>query len=173
VADYPFTTFHPNLGVVRVDDERSFVVADVPGLIEGAAEGAGLGVQFLKHLARTRLLLHLVDIAPMDARADPAGDVRRIARELEKFGGDLATRERWLVLNKIDLLAPEELAVRRALLVEELGWTGPVHAVSAVTGDGTQQLVYDLMSRLEALRPPRAESTSPEGDEAAWDPTAT
>ncbi|MCU0971577.1 MAG: Obg family GTPase CgtA [Gammaproteobacteria bacterium] len=173
VADYPFTTLHPNLGVVRVDDERSFVVADVPGLIEGAAEGAGLGVQFLKHLARTRLLLHLVDIAPMDTRADPAGDVRRIARELEKFGGDLATRERWLVLNKIDLLAPEELAVRRALLVEELGWTGPVHAVSAVTGDGTQQLVYDLMSRLEALRPPRAESTSPEGDEAAWDPTAT
>jgi GTP-binding protein len=173
VADYPFTTLHPNLGVVRVDDERSFVVADVPGLIEGAAEGAGLGVHFLKHLSRTRLLLHLVDIAPLDARADPAGDVRRIVHELEKFGGDLAGRERWLVLNKIDLLAPDELAVRRALLVEELDWAGPVYAVSAVAGDGTQQLIYDLMTRLEALRPPRTESGSRQGEETAWDPTAT
>jgi GTP-binding protein len=173
VADYPFTTLYPNLGVVRVDDERSFVVADVPGLIEGAAEGAGLGVHFLKHLSRTRLLLHLVDIAPMDTRADPAGDVRRIVRELEKFGGDLASRERWLVLNKIDLLMPDELAVRRALLVEELAWTGPVYAVSAVTGEGTRQLIYDLMGRLDALRSRGSQSGPQTGQEAAWDPTAT
>ena len=171
IADYPFTTLYPNLGVVRVDDERSFVIADVPGLIEGAAEGAGLGVQFLKHLSRTRLLLHLVDIAPPDPRADVAGDVRRIVRELEKFGGDLAGRERWLVLNKVDVIDAEELAARREQLVDDLAWKGPMHCVSAATGEGTQALVYDLMRRLEALR--AASSAGPaEPEDAAWDPVS-
>ena len=173
IADYPFTTLYPNLGVVRVDEERSFVIADVPGLIEGAAEGAGLGVQFLKHLARTRLLLHLVDIAPLDPNADIAGDVRRIVRELEKFGGDLAERERWLVLNKVDLLDDEELAMRRQSLREALRWEGPVYCVSAATGEGTQVLMYDLMRRLEALRAEsRTAPAAAEDEGAPWDPVA-
>ena len=171
IADYPFTTLYPNLGVVRVDDERSFVVADVPGLIEGAAEGAGLGVQFLKHLARTRLLLHLVDIAPPDPDADVAGDVRRIVDELAKFGGDLAQRERWLVLNKVDLVDEEELAARRERLVAALGWAGPVHCVSAATGEGTQALVYDLMRRLEAVRAEAQAAPAVAGDEP-WHPVS-
>ena len=171
IADYPFTTLYPNLGVVRVDHERSFVIADVPGLIEGAAEGAGLGVRFLKHLSRTRLLLHLVDIAQLDPAADPAADVRGILRELEKFGGDLAQRERWLVLNKIDRLSADELAARRQLLLDELRWDGPVHCVSALSGEGTQALVYDLMARLEALRAAERAPTAP-ADEP-WDPVST
>ncbi|MCU0766572.1 MAG: GTPase ObgE [Gammaproteobacteria bacterium] len=171
IADYPFTTLYPNLGVVRVDDERSFVVADVPGLIEGAAEGAGLGVQFLKHLARTRLLLHLVDIAPPDPDADVAGDVRRIVTELGKFGGDLAQRERWLVLNKVDLVDEEDLAARRERLVATLGWAGPVHCVSAVTGEGTQALVYDLMRRLEAVRAEAQAAPAVAGSEP-WHPVS-
>ena len=171
IADYPFTTLYPNLGVVRVDHERSFVIADVPGLIEGAAEGAGLGVRFLKHLSRTRLLLHLVDIAQLDPAADPAADVRGILRELEKFGGDLAGRERWLVLNKVDLLPADELAARRQLLLDELRWDGPVHCVSALSGEGTQALVYDLMARLEALRAAERAPTAP-ADEP-WDPVST
>jgi GTP-binding protein len=171
IADYPFTTLYPNLGVVRVDHERSFVIADVPGLIEGAAEGAGLGVRFLKHLSRTRLLLHLVDIAQLDPAADPAADVRGILRELEKFGGDLAGRERWLVLNKVDLLPADELAARRQLLLDELRWDGPVHCVSALSGEGTQALVYDLMARLEALRAAERATTAP-ADEP-WDPVST
>ena len=171
IADYPFTTLYPNLGVVRVDHERSFVIADVPGLIEGAAEGAGLGVRFLKHLSRTRLLLHLVDIAQLDPAADPAADVRGILRELEKFGGDLAGRERWLVLNKVDLLPADELAARRQLLLDELRWDGPVHCVSALSGEGTQALVYDLMARLEALRAVERAPTAP-ADEP-WDPVST
>jgi GTP-binding protein len=171
IADYPFTTLYPNLGVVRVDHERSFVIADVPGLIEGAAEGAGLGVRFLKHLSRTRLLLHLVDIAQLDPAADPAADVRGILRELEKFGGDLAGRERWLVLNKVDLLPADELAARRQLLLDELQWDGPIHCVSALSGEGTQALVYDLMARLEALRAAERAPTAP-ADEP-WDPVST
>jgi GTP-binding protein len=171
IADYPFTTLYPNLGVVRVDHERSFVIADVPGLIEGAAEGAGLGVRFLKHLSRTRLLLHLVDIAQLDPAADPAADVRGILRELEKFGGDLAGRERWLVLNKVDLLRADELAARRQLLLDELRWDGPVYCVSALSGEGTQALVYDLMARLEALRAAERAPTAP-ADEP-WDPVST
>lgn len=170
IADYPFTTLYPNLGVVRVDHERSFVIADVPGLIEGAAEGAGLGVRFLKHLSRTRLLLHLVDIAQLDPAADPAADVRGILGELEKFGGDLVQRERWLVLNKVDLLDAEELAARRQLLLDELRWDGPVYCVSALSGEGTQALVYALMARLEALR---AAERGPSADaDAAWDPAS-
>ncbi len=169
VADYPFTTLYPNLGVVRVDTDRSFVIADIPGVIEGAAEGAGLGIHFLKHLARTRLLLHLVDMAPMDEAADPAQDVRRIIAELERFGADLAQRERWLVLNKKDLLSAEEFDRRRQALVEALGWDGPVYAISALDGAGTQELVYALMARLEELKRDEQDVSKPE--EADWDPT--
>ncbi len=151
VADYPFTTLHPNLGVVAVDPHRSFVMADIPGLIPGAAEGAGLGIRFLRHLARTRLLLHVVDIAAPPGMPEPAEEVRAIVVELEKFSAGLAGRERWLVLNKIDLLDEPELARRRAALLETLDWQGPVHTVSALTGAGTRQLAGAVMARLEAL----------------------
>ena len=152
VADYPFTTLYPNLGVVRVDDNRSFVIADIPGVIEGAAEGAGLGIQFLKHLSRTRLLLHLVDMAPMDESSDLAEDVRRIVGELEKYGENLADRDRWLVLTKKDLLLDEEFAERKQQLIEKLSWQGPVYEISSMTGEGTRQLVFDLMDYLEKIR---------------------
>lgn len=158
VADYPFTTLYPNLGVVRVGRSRSFVVADIPGLIEGAAEGAGLGVQFLKHLSRTRLLLHLVDMAPLDESHDPAGEVRKIERELAAFDDALMDKERWLVLNKIDLLDPEVYQERRTRLLEQLAWDAPVYDISALTGDGTKTLTGDLMTRLEALKALEAES---------------
>ena len=151
VADYPFTTLYPNLGVVRVDTQRSFVVADIPGLIEGAAEGAGLGVRFLKHLSRTRLLLHLVDLLPPDG-SDPAESVRTIVAELEKFSPELAERERWLVLNKADLLPEDERDARCAELVAAIHWEGPVHTISALSGEGTARLVQQVMTRLEALR---------------------
>jgi GTP-binding protein len=137
VADYPFTTLYPNLGVVSVGALQSFVMADVPGLIEGAADGAGLGIQFLKHLQRTRLLLHIVDIAPLDARADPVADVRSIEQELARFSADLQDKPRWLVINKIDLLAGDALAAARSNMLESLAWKGPVFAISAATGDGT------------------------------------
>jgi len=150
VADYPFTTLYPNLGVVRADVERSFVIADVPGLIEGAADGAGLGVQFLKHLSRTRLLLHLVDIMPPD-QSDPVEDVRRIERELARFSAELAARPRWLVLNKTDLLPEGEAASYCGDLVERLGWQGPVFQVSAVNADGIQALIYQVMDYLEQV----------------------
>lgn len=153
VADYPFTTLVPSLGVVRVDHQRSFVVADIPGLIEGAAEGAGLGVRFLKHLARTRLLLHLVDVMPPDETADPARDVEVIANELEKFSPELAARERWLVLNKIDLLPPEQRERRCEDIVRRLDWKGPVFRVSAVASEGTQPLVHAIMDYIEAHPP--------------------
>jgi len=152
VADYPFTTLYPHLGVVKVGPYQSFVIADIPGLIEGAAEGAGLGVHFLKHLARTRLLLHVVDVAPPPGggdSGDPAGDVRRIVGELAKFSPGLAARERWLVLNKIDLLPPEERDARCAALVQALGWSGPVFPVAAVSGEGTDTLVRRIMAYLE------------------------
>ncbi|VAX05453.1 GTP-binding protein Obg [hydrothermal vent metagenome] len=167
VADYPFTTLYPNLGVVRVGTDRSFVIADIPGVIEGAAEGAGLGIQFLKHLSRTRLLLHLVDMLPTDESSDPAMDVRSIIKEVEQFGGDLAERERWLVLNKKDLLDDEEFAQRQQQLLESLSWEGPVFAISALEGEGTQQLVYALMEYLEDLKKP----VKDEGDDEPWDPT--
>lgn len=167
VADYPFTTLYPNLGVVSVDRGRSFVIADIPGVIEGAAEGAGLGIQFLKHLSRTRLLLHLVDMHPADESVDPADNVRRIIAEVEQFGGDLAQRERWLVLNKKDLLIDEEFEQRRQDLLDALGWEGPVYAVSALTGEGTPELVYALMEYLEALKEPEEDV----GDDEPWDPT--
>ena len=151
IADYPFTTLHPNLGVVRVGSLQSFVMADIPGLIEGASEGAGLGIRFLKHLQRTRLLLHLVDIAPIDPDAEPAHEVLAIARELEKFSADLADKPRWLVINKIDLLSEEDLAVAKEMLLEELNWNGPVFEVSAATGAGTEALGHAVMQALEEI----------------------
>lgn len=152
VADYPFTTLHPNLGVVSLGRERSFVIADIPGVVEGAAEGAGLGLRFLKHLARTRLLLHLVDIAPLDDSIDPAEQVRKIEAELQSFGGDLAEKERWLVLNKRDLLGAADFEQRRASILKGLDWEGPAFAISAVTGEGTKELTEALMRRLERVR---------------------
>ncbi|MCL2021357.1 MAG: GTPase ObgE [Betaproteobacteria bacterium] len=157
VADYPFTTLHPNLGVVRVDENRSFVIADVPGLIEGAAEGAGLGIRFLKHLQRTRILLHLVDLAPFDPEADPVKDALAITRELEKYDPELAARPRWLLLNKQDLIPEDERAARSAAFVAAysaaLGYDIPHFAVSAISGAGCQTVVFRLMEMLETLPP--------------------
>ncbi len=167
VAGYPFTTLYPNLGVVRLGRDHSFVVADIPGVIEGAADGAGLGLHFLKHLSRTRLLLHLVDIAPLDESADPADEVRRIETELAHYSSELAVQERWLVLNKKDLLPSGELEERQQQILTELGWTGPVFVISAVTGEGTQELVSALMERLEVLW---RETQTEEVEEAPWDP---
>ena len=173
VADYPFTTLYPNLGVVSAGAERSFVIADVPGVVEGAAEGAGLGLQFLKHLNRTRLLLHLVDMAPLDEETSIAEQVRKIESELEKFSPGLLARERWLVLNKMDLLPEAVFRERRAALLNDLGWEGPVFAISALTGEGTEPLVQALMARLEQIR--QAEEGSPpavdiEADAEPWTP---
>ncbi|MDA0707155.1 MAG: GTPase ObgE [Proteobacteria bacterium] len=149
IADYPFTTLHPNLGVVRVGALQSFVMADVPGLIAGAAEGAGLGIQFLRHLQRTGLLLHVVDVAPIDPNANPADSVRAIEAELGKFSTELAEKARWLVLNKIDLLASDARAAVRDALLKDLGWTGPVYEVSAATREGTENLARAIMRDLE------------------------
>jgi len=151
IADYPFTTLHPNLGVVYVGEHQSFVMADIPGLIEGAAEGAGLGIRFLKHLQRTRLLLHLVDILPPDPEADPVADVRAIAAELKKFSPELARRERWLVLNKLDLLPPDGAEKRCREIVRRLRWKGPVFRISAATRAGTEALCRAVMARLEEI----------------------
>ena len=151
VADYPFTTLHPNLGVVSVGPFKSFVMADVPGLIEGAAEGAGLGIQFLKHLQRTRLLLQLVDIAPLDTDANPAQAFRSIEAELHKYSGELTDKPRWLVINKTDLLAADDLELAKDKLLSELDWTGPVFLLSAETGEGTEALGQAVMRALEAL----------------------
>jgi GTP-binding protein len=149
VADYPFTTLHPQLGVVAVGPLKSFVMADIPGLIEGAAEGAGLGIRFLKHLQRTRLLLHLVDIAPLDPDADPVAGAREIVGELKKFSPDLAKKKRWLVLNKIDLLPPGERVERCAEIVRRLRFKGPVFRISGATGEGTKELCQAIMQHLE------------------------
>lgn len=162
VADYPFTTLHPNLGVVRVDDNRSFVIADIPGLIEGAAEGAGLGHQFLRHLQRTRLLLHLVDVAPFSADTDAVAEARAIARELEKYDRALYEKPRWLVLNKIDLLPEEERAERVRTFVASLGWDGPCHVISAMTGEGCKQLTYDIMGYLDTIKDRAGDNASAE-----------
>jgi GTP-binding protein len=151
VADYPFTTLHPNLGVVSVGLQRSFVMADIPGVIEGAAEGAGLGLRFLKHLQRTRVLLHLVDIVPPDPEADPVKDARAIAAELKKFSPQLAKKERWLVLNKIDALPTEDAEQRCKDIVRRLRWKGPVFRISGLARQGTSQLCEAIMSRLEEI----------------------
>ncbi|MHA7816904.1 MAG: Obg family GTPase CgtA [Pseudohaliea sp.] len=158
VADYPFTTLVPSLGVVRVDPLRSFVVADIPGLIAGAAEGAGLGVRFLRHLTRTRILLHLVDAAPPDG-SDPVEAVRTIAREIEAFSPALAARPRWLVLNKEDLLDEEAMDALAARLREELSWEGPLYRIAAASSAGTERLCQDLMTALEERR--AAEAADP------------
>ena len=151
IADYPFTTLHPNLGVVRVGRLQSFVMADIPGLIVGASEGAGLGIQFVRHLQRTGLLLHLVDIAPIDG-ADPATVVKAIAKELQSFSADLADKPRWLVINKIDLLDENDRAAARDKLLADLDWKGPVFEVSAATGEGTDALAQAIIRELEALQ---------------------
>lgn len=152
VADYPFTTLHPNLGVVRVDDLRSFVIADIPGVIEGAAEGAGLGLQFLKHLSRTGLLLHLVDVAPYESAESPVISARKIIHEIEAWDESLAQKPRWLVLNKIDQLYEDEAEAHCQAIVNELNWQGPVFKLSAMTGDGTQALIFAIMNFLEESR---------------------
>ncbi|MBY0268212.1 MAG: GTPase ObgE [Burkholderiales bacterium] len=149
VADYPFTTLQPNLGVVRVDDNRSFVVADIPGLIEGAAEGAGLGHQFLRHLARTRLLLHVIDVVPPDPDADVVRDAKALVRELRKYDEALYRKPRWLVLNKVDLLPKDEREARVAALLKKLGATKRHFAISAINGEGCRPLVFAAMDHLE------------------------
>ncbi|KTT53321.1 GTPase CgtA [Pseudomonas oryzihabitans] len=148
VADYPFTTLVPNLGVVSVGRFKSFVVADIPGLIEGASEGAGLGIRFLKHLARTRLLLHLVDMAPLD-ESDPAEAAETIINELTKFSPALGERDRWLVLNKADQLLDDEREERLKAVVERLDWQGPVFIISALEREGTEQLCQAIMQYLD------------------------
>ena len=149
VADYPFTTLQPNLGVVRVVADKSFVVADIPGLIEGAAEGAGLGHQFLRHLTRTRLLLHLVDIAPLNPDVDPVKEARAIAKELQKYDESLYRKPRWLVLNKADMLQPEQRDVIVAEFLRRFRWKGPHFLISALTGEGCRELCFAVMEHLE------------------------
>lgn len=150
MADYPFTTLHPNLGVVRVGELQSFVIADIPGLIEGAAEGAGLGIQFLKHLSRTELLLHLVDVDPIDG-SDPVKSIESILHELQKYSDELYLKPRWLVFNKIDLMLEDDLQSRIEDILERLNWQGPVYSISAVTGAGTEQLCFDIMRYLDRM----------------------
>ena len=157
VADYPFTTLHPNLGVVRTAENKSFVVADIPGLIEGAADGAGLGIRFLKHLARTRILLHIVDLVPLDPEADPVRDAHAIVRELERYSPELASRPRWLALNKIDLI-PEEMREQRihdflAAYAADALEDSPHFCISAINGEGCRSLVFALQAALDALPP--------------------
>ena len=149
VADYPFTTLVPSLGVVKVDDNRSFVVADIPGLIEGASEGAGLGIRFLKHLERCRVLIHLVDIHPID-ESDPADNVAIIESELFQYSESLAEKPRWLVFNKIDTMSDEEANERADVLAEQLGWEEDYYLISAATGKNVPQLCRDIMDFLEA-----------------------
>ena len=156
VADYPFTTLHPYLGVVRVDVDRSFEIADIPGLIEGAAEGAGLGHQFLRHLARTRLLLHIVDIAPADPESNPIADARTIIAELRKYDEKLSEKSRWLVLNKIDMLPVETRQSTITQFLEDLHWEGGSFQISALTGEGCQRLAFLIMEHLDSL--PREEA---------------
>ncbi|MGV6858259.1 MAG: Obg family GTPase CgtA [bacterium] len=151
IADYPFTTLYPNLGVVNPEPYRSFVIADIPGVIEGAAEGAGLGIQFLKHLSRTRLLLHLVDIEPPNPDEDPVNAIRTLETELEKYSSELAAKPRWLVFNKCDLMLDDERDEKIANTVEQLGWNGPVYKISAATKNGITRLAQDIMTYLERL----------------------
>ncbi len=155
VADYPFTTLYPNLGVVRVGLGQSFVIADIPGLIRGAAQGAGLGIRFLKHLARTKILLHVVDVAPIDG-SDPVTEAKAIYQELVDFSPELAQRERWLVLNKIDLLANDEREQTCQAIINGLNWQSPVMKISALANQGTEELCQQLMQRLQQLTPDQA-----------------
>ena len=172
IADYPFTTLHPNLGVVRIDENHSFVMADIPGLIEGAAEGAGLGHRFLKHLSRTGLLLHVVDLAPFDEATDPAAEALAIINELRKYDEELFDKPRWLVLNKLDMLSEEEAQTRAAAFLETIGWdysapddrfefdmhTPRLFKISALTHQGTQDLVHQIGRYLTEKKRPAAEA---------------
>jgi len=171
IADYPFTTLHPNLGVVRVAPEQSFVVADVPGLIEGASEGAGLGHRFLRHLQRTRLLLHIVDLAPFDEAVDPVKEARAIVAELKKYDPALHAKPRWLVLNKIDMIPAEERERRVKDFVRRLRWKGPVFQISALAREGLQPLVraaYEHVAQYQQKAPepdPRFEPVEGSSDD--------
>ncbi len=157
VADYPFTTLHPNLGVVRVDDLRSFVIADIPGVIEGAAEGAGLGLQFLKHLSRTGLLLHLIDVVPYESMDTPVQAAKKIIHEIKKWSDDLANKPRWLILNKIDRLPYDKAEEHCQAIIDELEWQGPVFKIAAINGDGTKALMFAIMNFLEEQRRNKSE----------------
>jgi GTP-binding protein len=152
IADYPFTTLHPNLGVVRVGPEQSFVIADVPGLIEGASEGAGLGHQFLRHLQRTRLLLHLVDIAPFDEGVDPVAQAKAIVNELKKYDKELYSKPRWLVLNKLDMVDADARAKVVADFVKRMKFKGPVYEISALTREGCEPLIKDIYKHIQSLQ---------------------
>ncbi len=162
VADYPFTTLHPNLGVVRLDADQSFVIADIPGIIEGAAEGAGLGIQFLKHLSRTGLLWHLVDLAPLD-ETDPVESVRAIGAELEKFDPELLDKPRWLIFTKSDQLTPEDAGERVRSALAELAWEGPHYLISAVARQGLEPLLWATAEQLQANRAAAAEAAESGG----------
>ena len=152
IADYPFTTLHPNLGVVRVSPEKSFVIADIPGLIEGAADGAGLGVQFLRHLQRTGLLLHIVDLAPFDDAVDPVKEAKAIVKELKKYDESLVEKPRWLVLNKLDMVPEEERKKRVKDFVKKFGWKGPVFEISALNREGCEELVIAIYEHIAEQR---------------------
>jgi GTP-binding protein len=152
IADYPFTTLHPNLGVVRVAPEQSFVVADIPGLIEGASEGAGLGHQFLRHLQRTHLLLHMVDLAPFDEAVDPVVQARAIVKELKKYDPTLYAKPRWLVLNKLDMVPAEEREQRVKDFVRRFRWKGPVFQISALTREGCDGLIRAVYQHVAGVR---------------------
>ena len=152
VADYPFTTLYPNLGVVRIDELRSFVIADIPGVIEGASEGAGLGLQFLKHLDRTGLLLHIIDIEPYESSESPVSAARKIIAEVEKWNDNLANKPRWLILNKVDRVLDEEIDAHCQEIIDALNWTAPVFKIAAINGQGTRELMFAIMEFLEAQR---------------------
>ncbi|VVD93640.1 GTPase ObgE [Pandoraea horticolens] len=166
IADYPFTTLHPNLGVVRTAPGKSFVIADIPGLIEGAAEGAGLGHQFLRHLQRTGLLLHIVDIAPFDEGVDPVVDAQAIVLELQKYDEELFQKPRWLVLNKVDMVPEAERAERVADFKKRFGWSGPTFEISALTGEGCEKLCLAVQEYLYQQRGAVEEAL----EDAALDP---
>lgn len=169
VADYPFTTLVPSLGVARVGNDRSFVVADIPGLIEGAADGAGLGIRFLKHLERCRVLIHLVDIAPIDG-SDPAQNIAIIESELFQYSEKLANKPQWLVFNKMDVMSEEEAAQRAAEIVEQIGWEGDYYLISAATGQNVQPLTLEIMDFIEAHpRESEIQPTAPEEVKFKWD----
>jgi len=168
VADYPFTTLVPNLGVVRVEAHRSFVIADIPGLIEGAAEGAGLGIQFLKHLERCRLLLHVIDVLPADG-SDPAENAKTIIQELHKYSSKLAAKPRWLVFNKLDLVLDDELELIIAEVTKALEWQGPVFKISAAGRTNTERLAADILSYIEQLPTEQVDTEVADPVHFKWD----
>ncbi len=170
IADYPFTTLYPNLGVVRVAPEKSFVIADIPGLIEGAAEGAGLGHQFLRHLQRTRLLLHVVDLAPFNPDVDPVAEAKAIVKELKKYDEELHAKPRWLVLNKLDMVQAEERAERVKDFVKRYKWKGPVFEISALTREGCEPLIRAIYEHVASLQVPPVEDPDVRFDEPVIDP---